>query len=789
MKSRPAVKILIPYLAGIILADRLNISVVYLWILSAVLMISVFAAYKLRWLSISSVLLFLSFLSVGLLRYELAMIPPGGIQNVLYQQAKVRGTVVNSQKERSGGSSLIIKGEAASVANPSATMTGEISIRSWEDIFPQKYGDVVEMEGQLTRPRLPRNPGAFDYRKYLERRGIFATMTVEDVSEVQTVGAGGNAFLRWVRALRGRIETIIDETMPPESAPILKGITLGDRAGLSEEIYKAFLRTSTAHILAVSGLHIGIIILWMFWIRKWVRLPNKPISYIPAILIVIVYVCMVGFRTSALRASILAILGIIAVFMDRDRDLFNLLAVAALCILVYRPGAFWDVGFQISFSAVASILYLMPHWERWLVRVRSDKWYRRVLYRILQSVAVSLSAQMGAMLIIAHTFHRASLAGIFVNPIIIPIVALIVPIAFASYIMGLIYLPMAAILGYINHVLISSLILIVRYFASSQISDIPIRGFSLWYVLAFSAVIVFIANLSSLMREKRRLILASAGILTLLIWAAALSYDGHVLRVTYLDVGQGDSIFVDLPNGDNILIDGGPYSQRFDTGKRIVSPFLEYEGVNKLDLIVSTHPHNDHAGGLTYTVDNFHVKKAIVGSYGLTTATYDELRARLDGKGIEYQDAQVGTILTDKDLQVEVLGPRRLDISGSEDSRMNNNSVVLRVTYKEVAFLLTGDIAEESERLLTSQASDIRATVLKVPHQGSKTSSSWELLRAVQPTIGIVSVGRWNVYGHPSPLIMGRYRWLGIKTYRTDRHGAITVVTDGRRGWIKTTTD
>jgi competence protein ComEC len=135
---------------------------------------------------------------------------------------------------------------------------------------------------------------------------------------------------------------------------------------------------------------------------------------------------------------------------------------------------------------------------------------------------------------------------------------------------------------------------------------------------------------------------------------------------------------------------------------------------------------------------------------------------------------------------VEVIGPRELDLLGSEDSRMNNNSVVLRVTYKKVSFLLSSDITEEAERSLISSAGDIRATVLKVPHQGSKSSSSWEFLRAVQPTIGVVSVGRWNYYGHPSPLIMGRYRWLGIKTYRTDRQGAVTVVTDGRRGWIRT---
>jgi len=790
MKNRPAVKILIPYLAGIILADRFDLSVAYLWILSAILIISTFLAYKRRWLSSSSFLLVLSFLLVGFLRYEIAMIPPDGLDKVLYQQVRARGTVTKSQKERSGGSSLTVKGEVTSITDPSVTMSGKISIRSWDEIFPQRYGDVVEVDGELTRPRLPRNPGAFDYRKYLARHGIFATMTLDNASDVQSIGTGGNPFLRWIQGLRGRIEAIIDETMPPESASVLKGVTLGERAALSEDMYEALLRTGTSHILAVSGLHMAIIAGWMFllcnWLRKRVGLASISIAYIAVIPAVIIYACMVGFQTSVIRASALVILTALGICIYRDVDIFNFLAAVALGILIYRPGAFWDAGFELSFGVVASIAYLMPYWRRWIGRIRKDEWYHRVLYRVFQSVTVSLSAQIGAMLIIAHTFSKASLAGVIVNPIIIPVVALIVPVGFISYLLGSISLPLAAIPGYINHILISILTSIVHYFAGLWWSQVPIRGFSFWHVVFSIAVIVFTANLHTLLKQKRRLIIAGVGIVTLFIWAAALSYDGHILRVTYLDVGQGDSMFVDLPNGDNILIDGGPYSKRFDTGERVVFPFLQHEGVSKLDLIVSTHPHNDHAGGLTYTVDNFRVGKVITGSYGLATRTYKELRARLDRDKIKYHDAQVGTIFKDKELHIEVVSPQYPDLSGSENSRMNNNSVVLKVRYRGVSFLFTGDIGAESERSLINSGREIRAAVLKVPHQGSKNSSSWEFLQTVQPVIGIISVGRWNIYGHPSPLILGRYRSLGIKTYRTDKQGAITIVTDGRRGWVST---
>ena len=821
MKNRPAVKVLIPYLAGIILADRFDLGMPHLWILSAFLMIPLFVLYKKRRLSSSSVLLVLSLLSIGFLRYEVAMIPPRGLNKVLYQQVQVRGTVTKSQKARSRGSSLIITGDVSLVSDPSTSITGEIEIRSWEEVFPQRYGDVVEITGRLSRPRLPRNPGGFDYRKYLMRRGIFATMTVNDPSDVHTIGVGGNAFLKWVKGLRGKIEKIADETMTcEESAALLKGITLGAREELSSETYEKFLRTGTSHILAVSGLHIGIVAMWTFllcnWIIKRIGLKSKSIAYIPVIPLIIIYACMVGFRTSVVRASILVILAVLAVVMNRDRgastvidhgaddeervvDVLNLLAVAALCILIYRPGALWGTGFLLSFGAVASILYLAPHWARWLRRIRRDKWYFILLRWVLQAVTISLSAQIGAMLIIAYTFKTVSLVGVFANPVVIPLVGFILPIAFVMYLVGLIYLPLAVIFAQVNHLFIHILISVISYFAAfpwAQIASSLLSSF--WYVVFGIAIIVFAANLLSFMEgrrrlgraqrsgEGRRLMIAGFGVAVIFVWALALSYDGHVLKVTFLDIGQGDSAFVELPNGNNILIDGGPYKSWFDTGERVIYPFLQHKGVGKVDLMVSTHPHNDHAGGLTYTVDNLRVGEVITGNYGLTTPTFEELRVRLDGKGIEYRDAQVGSIFRNGELHVEVVGPQTPCASGNENARMNDNSVVLRVTYKDVSFLFAGDIQERSERLLIGSGRDIKAAVLKVPHQGSKTSSSWKFLRTVQPFIGVISVGWRNMYRHPSPLIMGRYNWLGIKTYRTDRQGAITIVTDGRRGWVKT---
>jgi competence protein ComEC len=273
-------------------------------------------------------------------------------------------------------------------------------------------------------------------------------------------------------------------------------------------------------------------------------------------------------------------------------------------------------------------------------------------------------------------------------------------------------------------------------------------------------------------------------VLAVFSWALAMSYDGHVAKITYLDVGEGDSMFVELPDNYNALIDGGSYRDGYSLGEHVVAPFLRREGVGNINLVVSTHPDNDHTGGLTYILDNFHVNKVLTGSYGLMSPTYKEFANRLNG--IEHSDARPETIYDNGDVKIEVLSDQYRGVLKNEDSRMNNNSVVLKLTYKEASFLFTGDIEKDAERQFVNSSRDVKATVIKVPHHGSGSSSSYDFIRAVQPSAAIFSVGYKNFYHHPSSYVVARYIRSGVKIYRTDRQGAITIITDGRYGWIKT---
>jgi ComEC/Rec2-related protein len=811
------------------------------------------------------------------------MTPPRNLDKVLYKQVGVYGTVLESQKDRNGGSSILINGEAYIIKNPSVYMRGKISIRSWEDnTFPvvYGYGDIVGLNGILTKPRSARNPGVFDYQKFLNRQDVFATMTVKEVAEVLPLGIGGNSFFKWINNFRDNVELVIQEITPDfDTETILKGVVLGEQNDMPVELYDAFRKTSTTHILVVSGVNFAILAGWIYGafqllkkllIHLGVRNPileKRYLAYIPVFPVIVIYAFMAGAEFSVMRAFVFISIFILAVLLDRDSDLFNILAIAGLCILIFSPGAFWNVGFQMSFVAVASIAYLMPYWDSLLVKVKQ----RKIIYRSLQGIAVSISAQLGVGLIIAYTFGTYSFSGYIANPLITPLVVILTPIGFISCLIGLVSLPLGTLLGWLNYWIILLLKSIVIWFAGVEFLYIPVKNFSLMHIIVATAIIIVIANLSSILKkralfdvssdfqiylntvcldrmsgvpedlqkefsdnriklsqnariligksrnewlvkdnpsddwrdyrqaylikksdgkldvfkENQTPLMACLAIISLVFVAWATLYEGNVAKVTYLDVGEADSALVDLPGNYEILIDGGSGNTKYNAGERVVLPFLNRQGINDLELMVSTHPDNDHSGGLTYIVDNFKVDKAITGGYVLSSPTYKELVARLDSQGIEYHDATPEIIFDNGDTKVEVLSSG-YKFHKNEDIWMNNNSVVLKVTYKKASFLFTGDIHKEAEQQIVNSGRNIKATVLKVPHHGSYSSSSYEFIQAVKPSVAVISVGYRNFYKHPSPYTVKRYERSGVDVYRTDQRGAITIITDGRYGWIRT---
>lgn len=273
--------------------------------------------------------------------------------------------------------------------------------------------------------------------------------------------------------------------------------------------------------------------------------------------------------------------------------------------------------------------------------------------------------------------------------------------------------------------------------------------------------------------------------LAILIWGLVLYQPSPLLKVTFLDVGQGDSIFIQFPYGGNMLIDGGQ-GGRYDMGKRVIAPFLRSKGVRRIDTLLLTHPHDDHVGGLITVLKEFPVGLFLGSGQTHTSYTYEQFLELVRKKEIPYRIVKEGMEITRyKGVKIDVLNPPSPFMEGTR-SDLNNNSVVLKIRHGKANLLLSADIEVEAEERLLSYGYLLKSTAVKVPHQGSRSSSSQPFLELVAPQAAILSVGEKNPFGHPSPPVLKRYQEMGIKLYRTDRQGAVILTSDGKKFWIKT---
>ncbi|MCK4261618.1 MBL fold metallo-hydrolase [bacterium] len=286
------------------------------------------------------------------------------------------------------------------------------------------------------------------------------------------------------------------------------------------------------------------------------------------------------------------------------------------------------------------------------------------------------------------------------------------------------------------------------------------------------------------MRLSKFLILLLTA-LAVLIWGLVLHQPSHLLKVTFLDVGQGDSAFIQFPCGGNMLIDGGQ-GGRYDMGKKVLTPFLRRKGVRKIDTLLLTHPHADHVGGLATVLRNFKVGLVLESGQSHTTYSYEEFLRLVEERRINYRVVKAGERIEGyEEVEIQILNPPPTLLEGTR-SDLNNNSVVLKIAYRKVSLLLSADIEREAENRLLRYGQLLKSTAVKVPHQGSRSSSTKPFLDLVDPEVAIISVGKHNPFGHPSPIVLKRYEEMGTKVYRTDRQGAVTFISDGRKFWIKT---
>ena len=628
---------------------------------------------------------------------------------------------------------------------------------------------------------IQRNAGEFDYGRYLTLNDIqgIATIAAPEDFVVKNVSPY-SSFGAFVGLLQRSLYGIIDHFHTPEQASFLKGVILGYRADLSNEIKQSFMNTGTIHILAVSGSNVAVIVLIIYSVFGFLRLPRR-LSGAATILGIVLFTFITGASPSVVRAAIMATVILLGTTFERKADVYNSLSVAAIIILVMDSNALFDVGFQLSFAAVLSIVSIYPVLAKLIARIPERFEEIKGIDYVLKLFAVSLAAQIGTLPFTAYYFGRVSLISLLANLIVVPLSGLNVLLGVATVAVSLVSPFLASCYASLNKIAVDFLLGFVKVAGNVPYAYAETLQFGLFGAVFYYGIVVVLLHGTNPKVVKWGLV-TSLAFLTVYFGKQIVDHRNGVLRVTILDVGQGDAILIEPPNHRNILVDAGPRQYKYDAGERVIVPFLHRLGIKELDAVVVTHSHSDHIGGIVSVFRNVAVRDLLEADVGASSAMYRNTKeaVRLAG-GVIKQTRQGECVDVDPAVRLYVLHPT---LPRDLHKSLNNTSIVLKLKYGATSAMLSGDAETDAEVCMRDRYGTFLASdILKVGHHGSSTSSSAGFLRFVRPAAAIISVGTRNRFGHPSQGTIGRLTKLGSQVFRTDREGALVFESDGYSWW------
>ena len=706
----------------------------------------------------------------------------------------LKGIVVGEPDEREHYTNLRVQVERLTLPDGTELEVQGLALVKASRYIQHDYGDRVRIEGLLETPPVFEE---FSYREYLARQGIHSLIRRAQVERKES--GQGNPLYAALLTLKARAQFTIASILPEPQAALLTGILLGVETGIPADLMDDFSATGTTHIIAISGFNITIIASIFAGLAQ--RLFDKRRAVWVAITGVVIYTIFVGASAAVVRAALMGILYLWGRRLGRPTFAPVSLAAAAIGMTALNPYTLWDVGFLLSFAAtVGLVLYAEPlerGFERALARFTSTERAQKAVGLISEALLVTLAAQITTAPLILAYFRRLSLVTLLTNFMILPAQSYLMIAGGIAALLGLVFRLLGQVVGWIAWVFLTYTIEVVRLTARAPFASVPVQmeGWMVWaYYILLGGLTWYLAQsreqrheLWARLRsvgarlprpyrlETKVLIGASIILLTLAFFAWRGLPDGR-LHVVFLDVGQGDAIFIQTPSGKQVLVDGGPSETVLLSQLGRQMPFWD----RTLDVIVLTHPDADHITGLVPVLERYQVDTVIFREMEHESDVYEYWLQLLKAEGAAVYQGEAGLLLTlDEGLEMTVLHP---GVELLEDA--NNNSIVTRLTYGQVSVLLPGDIEAEVEHRLMAEGTTLASTVLKAAHHGSCSSTSQEFLDTVDPEVVVISVGAENRFRHPCAEVLERLK--GLLVYRTDEHGAVEIISDGVQARIET---
>lgn len=748
----------------------------------------------------------------GFLRSQ--AIPEGDALSAYRGFYEMRGVVAADPDVRT--QSTILRIEARQIRQPNGAWE-EISGTAllYAPIYPAfdpvrrfpyyRYGDLLQVKGTLQSPRSAEGKDQFDLKEYLFRQGVYSVM--DSPCEIALVGSGQKPVpMELIYRLRGRISQALGKVLPAPECALAEAMLLGKRSALPSDVKEDFSRSGLSHLLAISGVHVTIVAGMVLSASAWVFGRRRPVYLLATLGVLWGYVLLSGMGAAAVRAAIMASLWLWGEWLGRPRSALNALVFAGALMTALDPRLPGNIGFQLSFAAMAGIILLTPIFQNWGRRLpgKPEDTILETMNFLLASFAMSLGAVLATLPLIAYHFHTISLMSLPATLFALPAVPAVIVSSAAVGLVGILSTPIAEILGWVCWLPCRYVLGVADFFSALPFASLQMHiGLPSLAACYGTLATVLWVRPKHLVRAGELLLRLKAGlgktpalasripfkalavfliIGTTLIWTAALTVSDSKLHVYILDVGQGDSILIRKGNQE-ILIDGGPDATGVCRGLGEALPFWD----RSIELVVLTHPDSDHLTGLIEVMRRYRVKQVITGPAEATSGAFIEWRRLLDERGIEPVRAEAGMEILMSGGHLTVLHPEEALIrQDSLDS--NESSVVLRLEYGNFSLLLPADIGTETERHLLREDQKLQSTVLKVAHHGSDTSTSAEFLNEVHPLVAVISVGANNLFGHPSETVLSLLRQVtGEKRlFLTSRDGTVELITDGEKLWIQT---